>query len=248
MHRRVLAAVFAAVAVLPAASFAQRPPLQAAPASGGVRVTPFVGYLAGFTRNEEWLHESSDGIAFLQAELRIAAGEAAGLVLELPLHAGFGFTTAAGYGSRGDTEVSVLRADDDFLVDGHTILLGRAGIYYMPQQISELVVRRLAVSAFAGATVMRERPRHRLAPDDAFRDATHYGLNLGFAAELPFAGDRLAVQLAVEDNLTWWDEPALANLPWVYLNRPGASLDQTRVTARRSHQLLLRAGVRIRLF
>jgi hypothetical protein len=248
MHRRVLAAVFAAVAVLPAASFAQRPPLQAAPASGGVRVTPFVGYLAGFTRNEEWLHESSDGIAFLQAELRIAAGEAAGLVLELPLHAGFGFTTAAGYGSRGDTEVSVLRADDDFLVDGHTILLGRAGIYYMPQQISELVVRRLAVSAFAGATVMRERPRHRLAPDDAFRDATHYGLNLGFAAELPFAGDRLAVQLAVEDNLTWWDEPALANLPWVYLNRPGESLDQTRVTARRSHQLLLRAGIRIRLF
>jgi hypothetical protein len=78
----------------------------------------------------------------------------------------------------------------------------------MPQQISELVVRRLAVSAFMPVPPSCASGRGTASPLTT-RSATPprtTALNLGFAAELPFAGDRLAVQLAVEDNVTWWDE------------------------------------------
>jgi hypothetical protein len=249
MHRRMLAAVFIATLALPTAASAQGGPLRGDPAAAGVRITPFIGYLAGFTRSEEWLHDSDDGVAFLQSELRIAGGEAAGLVLDLPLANGFGVTAAAAYGSRGDTEVNVLQTEDAFLIDGHWIHLGRLGVSYrMPQEVSDFVLRRLGATIHAGGMVVHERPRQRLAPDDALDTATHFGVNFGMTAELPFAGDRLALQVGVEDNITWWNESALASLPYVYLNRPGASPDQTRVSTGASHQWLVRAGVSVRLF
>jgi hypothetical protein len=250
MHRRMLAAVFVAIFALPTFASAQVGQLRGDPAAAGtIRITPFIGYLTAFTRSEEWLHDSDDGVAFLQSELRIAGGEAAGLVLDIPVANGFGVTAAAAYGSRGDTEVTVFQTEDAFLVDGHRVFLGRLGVSYrMPQEVSDFVLRRLGAAVFAGGTMIHEQPRVRLAPEDALDNATHFGVNLGLTAELPFAGDRLALQVGVEDNITWWNESALASLPYVYLNRPGASPDQTRVSAGTSHQWLLRAGVSVRLF
>jgi hypothetical protein len=250
MHRRVFAAVFAATFALPTATDAQLAPGRAdAALSAGVRVTPFVGYLASFTRSEDWVHESQAGVAFVQTDVHIGGGWGGGVVVDAPLRNGFGVTAAAGYGSRGNTQVNVLQTDDAFLVDGHHVIFGRAGLaYQMPQDVSGFVLRTLGAAVHAGGTVMHERPRNRLGPEDALQNATHFGINIGILAELPFARDRLALQVGVEDNIMWWDNAALSSLPYVYFNRPGESADQTRASASASHAWLLRAGLSVRAF
>jgi hypothetical protein len=249
MHRRMFAALFAATFALPGMALAQAPLLPGNEGTSSLRITPYFGYLVAFTRREEWLHDSDAGVAFLQAEARIAKGELGGVTVDVPVGGGFGITAAAGLGSRGDTRVSVMQAEDEFLVDGHDVRFGRVGLsYQLPHQVSDFVQRRLLVTASAAAAAMNERPRSRLGPPDALVEATHYGVSLGLAAELPFAGERLALQIGIEDNILWWDEAALSRLPYVYLYRPGESPDQTRATAGTSHAWLLRAGLTLRLF
>jgi hypothetical protein len=249
MHWRLIAAMVAAISALPTGTFAQPATGNAAASAGArVRITPFIGYLTGFTRTEDWTHESMDGVVFLRSDVAIAGSEAGGLIVEAPLHDGFGVTVAAGYGSRGNTRVDVAQSGDAFIIDGHNVVLGRiAASYRMPEDVSGFVLRRLGASAHVGGTVMHERPRNQLGPDDALQNATHFGANIGITGELPFARDRLALQVGVEDNIMWWNNSALASLPYVYLNRPGESPDQTRVSASAAHTWLVRVGLSLRV-
>jgi hypothetical protein len=249
MHWRLIAAVVAATCALPTGTFAQAATRNAAASAGArVRITPFIGYLTGFTRAEDWTHESLDGVVFLRSDVAIASGKAGGLIVEAPLRDGFGVTAAVGYTSRGNTQVNVVRSGDAFIIDGHNVVFGRIGASYrLPEDFSGFVRRRMGASAHAGGTVMHERPRNQLGPEDALEEATHFGVNIGVTGELPFARDRLALQVGVEDNIMWWNNSALASLPYVYLNRPGESPDQTRVSASAAHTWLVRVGLSLRV-
>jgi hypothetical protein len=249
MHWRLIAAVFAATFALPTSTLAQPAPGIGGDGNGArIRVTPFVGYLTGFTRSEDWNYQGPGGPLFLQSRVRVAGGEAGGLIVEAPLRGSVGVSVAVGYSSRGNTRVDVVHNDDAFMIDGHNIIFGRFGAAYrMPEDVSGFVLRRLGASVHAGVVAMHERPRNQLGPDDALDNATHFGVNLGVTGELPFAQDRLALQVGIEDNIMRWDNSALASLPYAYLNYPGESPDQTTVSASVSHAWLLRVGLSVRV-
>ena len=80
---------------------------------------------------------------------------------------------------------------------------------------------------------------------DLFATARHFGLNFGATGELPFAHDRLAFQLGIEDYLTFWNETQLQRLPdWL---RDAPAGNGTAVEADATSQWLLRAGFTFRI-
>lgn len=211
-----------------------------------LRVMPWIGYLPAITRTEEWGYPDRGDLSFLDIDMRLGAGTAFGVAVEVPLHGRFGALASAGYAARGNSDFVVLQTGDSRRIDGNNVLLGRAGFsWHLPDEVSDLVVRRIGASAFAGGAVMYERPRDRFGLGDALVSATHYGIVFGFALERNF-GDRFGVHVGVEDNMMWWDEAALASVPFEYFGRPGDSPAATPVDAGMSHVWMLRAGFSVR--
>jgi hypothetical protein len=248
MTRRVLLAALAVTFVLPAAATAQAGAPQADRFHGPrLQITPYVGHLTSIKRVEEWGFTGGTESFYSQAEVELGGATAFGVQLESPLAGDFGLSAAGTYGARDATRFVVLNSGDRRRVEGPHVFLGRLSLaYHLPPETSEFVLRRVGASAFAGGVVLHERPRNSAATGVELDSGTSFGVNLGIAAEIPFSRDRFTVNLAVEDNLIWWDEQALASLPFEYLGRPGQR-DQTVVSANMSHAWLLRAGISIRL-
>ena len=247
MHRRMLAAVFAAALVLPASAAAQRGPGDdEVVLIRGMRISPFVGFLTAFSRTEEWAFEEGDASAFAQSEVDVAGGTAFGAQFEAPLQGRFGWQAAAGYARRGDTDFLV-DAGDAFRVDGnHVIFLRGGAALHLHEEDSELVLRRLNASLFGGGVVMHERPRNNLGSAEFLENGTHLGLNVGLNAEIPFGAERFAVQLGIEDNMMWWDESQLRSLAYAYFGSPGSTVESTRASADVAHTWLMRVGIQFR--
>lgn len=243
MNQRVLATAFAATLMLPAGGSGQGWMTQDEPVlSPYLRITPFVGYLPSFVRLEDWSHAGS---TFVQSEVTIAGGPATGIAVEAPLYGRFGLTAAALFGSRDATVFEVLETGEEFLLDGSRVILGRVGVMVgLTEDPSELVLRRLNASVFAGVTVLHERPRNEFGTAEFMDSGTHLGGNLGVVGELPFAGDRFAIQAAIEDHIMYWREGPLKGLAAEYFLGPR---EDTRVSTNISHTWLLRAGVSMRL-
>src|SRR5215212_3032197 len=102
MHRSMLAALCAATLVLPVSAAAQGPGDDEVATTGGLRVSPFVGFLTSFARAEEWVFEEGDTGAFVESDGEIAGGTAFGVQFEAPLQGRIGWQGAAGYATRGD--------------------------------------------------------------------------------------------------------------------------------------------------
>lgn len=243
MYRRMLAAAFA-VLLIPAAAAAQFQPLQEDQTGPRYRITPFFGYLTGFEREEIWTFSGG-----AQPEMRVvrhdvARGPTVGVSADVPLRGRFGVTAAAAFGSR-DYAFQRLNNGELFVSDGNNVFLGRlGGIMHLRQEPSEFVIRRLDASVFAGGVVMHERPQNELGTANFVSSGTHFGINVGVSAELPFHDDRLAVQVGIEDNIMWWREAALASLAREYFASPAG---QTTASADMSHAWLLRAGLSLRV-
>lgn len=248
MTRRVLLAALAATLAFPAAARAQFGATAGEVLFRGphLQVTPFLGYLTGVNRIEDWSYTDASGSYHAQADLDVGGATMVGLSFEAPLAGNFGLTAAGGYGARDATVFRVLQNGEYWAVEGPHVLLGRLGVaFHLPPETSEFVLRRLGASAHVGATVLHERARHRVGSAE-LEDGTHFGANLGVSATVPFAGDRFAVQLGLEDNMIWWNQRALASLPYEYFDRPG-DREQTVASVSMSHVWLLRAGLSMRL-
>lgn len=247
MRRCLLATLLMGMFALPATAAAQNGPLYREPgARPRVSIAPFVGYLTAFTRSEEWGFDTGSTTLHTDAAVALASGMLGGLNIEVPVIGPLGVVAAGGWGRRGDTRVSVQDGADAFRFDGHDVLFGRLGLALrLRQDASDIVVRRIGAAIFGGGLVLQDRPRPTLGSLDYQEEATHYGINVGFVVDIPISGNRISLQVAAEDNIIWWDEIALANVPYEYFEQPGTSRDQTTVIAERTHAFLLRAGLSI---
>jgi hypothetical protein len=250
MNRRVLAAAFVATVMLPGAGSAQMVPLQDDPSwTPRLRITPFVGYLTSSSRVDQWFSTGSSTEIDRTVDVEVGGGMSAGLVGTLALKGPWGVTAMAAYGSR---EALIFAPDDGelFELDGdNNIFYGRAGVnLWLIEEAGELTMRRLNASAFAGVTVMHERPSNQLV-SDLIGSGTHLGVNVGIEGEYPFASDRFALQLALEDNIMWWDETQAGNLAFAFIDDGSGNFTRAQTTAvtASSNAWLIRAGISIRL-
>jgi hypothetical protein len=247
MNRRLLATILLAAFAVPATAAAQNGALYREP---GMRprlsVAPFAGYLTPFTRGEEWGFDNGTTTVHTDAQFEVGGGAVAGLSVEVPIIGALGVVAASAWGRRGDTNVSVQQGVDSFRLDGNDLLLGRLGLSLrLRQDASDIVVRRVGAAIFGGGVLLRERPRPEPGSPDFQEEATHYGVNFGLVVDIPVYRNRVSLQVAAEDNLMFWNEDALASVPYEYFDQQGTSRDQTSVIVGRTHAFLLRAGLSI---
>jgi hypothetical protein len=252
MKHRVPGAAALSIAlscVLPLAAHAQLLPLQDDPSWGPrLRVTPYVGYMPAITRNETWIHNNGTMNTFLDVDYRLGEGFAAGVNGEVTVHGPWNALVGVMFATRDDNEFFITDSTQTFQINGSRYLFARAGASFrLKERESEMVFRRLSASVYAAPFYMREMPRAQTGfEDDAVFDASnHFGLSGGIAAELPFARDRLSVQVAVEDFATLWSSDALARLADSFFNDATVG-SATRVDSDISSQWLVRAGLSFR--
>jgi hypothetical protein len=251
MQRRVLAAAMVFLCASSVAASAQLMPLQDDPTWGPrIRVTPYAGYLPAVDRPESWVHNSGPGTqnTFVDVNYHLASGNAFGILGEVTMHGPWNAFAGVMYGSRGESQFDLVDSGEEFQINGSRFIFTRIGASLtLREKQSELTLRRLSASVFAAPFYMREMPRAELGfgGADVFSASNHFGLNLGVSGELPFAQDRMSLQLGVEDYATWFSSDALQRLPDAFFNdnSPGAS---TRVETNVAHQWLLRAGLSYR--
>lgn len=249
MQRRVLAAAIAFLCANTVAANAQLMPLQDDPSWGPrIRVTPFVGFLPSVERQETWIHNSAGTNTFVDANYKLASGTAIGVNGEVIMHGPWNGLAGLMYGSRGSSQFGIVSTGEEFQINGSRFLFARVGASYsLREKETELTLRRLSASVFAAPFYMREMPRAQVGFADAnvFDPSSHFGLSLGVSGELPFAKDKMTLQIGVEDYATIWAKGALRRLPDSFFNdaTPGAS---TKVETDISHQWMIRAGLSYR--
>jgi hypothetical protein len=248
MTRRVLAAAFAACLALPAAAAAQMPRATFdQPEAPRFRIAPFGGYLTGFVRQEQWIYTDGTNVVGVDTDVHVEGGPGGGIHIEMPIRGLFGISAAAGVFSRDETYFVVLQSGDVRGFDGANTVLGRVNVSLrMPTEESEFVLRRLDAAIHAGGVVLHDLLRNRYGTADVLNNTTHFGINLGLSAELPFAQDRFAVQVGAEDNIMFWRTAHLSDLAMAYTGRPAAAREVTIGTSR-SHTWLIRGGVSMRV-
>jgi len=244
--RRLL--VVSAALLLPAVALAQAPALQTDLhyPMARLRITPFVGWATGVTREEGWHYSDGTGAAYRDnVDMSLAGGPAAGVLAHLAWRGPFSLLGGLTYVDRGDAEFAI-NGGENWVFTGSSNVLVKAGMGMELSGTDDLTVRRLGAGVFVAPFYMLELPQEIASiPDsDLFDAAHHFGLNFGVTGELPFAADRLAVQLGFEDYLTMWGEGALQRLPDWFRN--GGEANPTEVDAEVSHQWLVRAGLSFR--
>ncbi|CAN5696127.1 hypothetical protein BH23GEM9_BH23GEM9_21560 [soil metagenome] len=246
MMRSALAVALVLCLTAPAAASAQLMTVEHDTRSPRLRITPFVAYFLPLTRQEIWAYPSGGDTEFVNATTSIGSGKAAGVHVEVAVAGPFGVTAAGGYTSRGYSNVRV-ESEAPSLLDGSDIVFGRLGIsYHLPNETADLVMRRVRMSVFGAAMMMREQPGDAFGLGDLLQDATHYGGSFGFTVERVFSNNRYALQFGVEDHVIRWDELALARIPYIYFGAPGGEPALTTATTGMSHAWLLRAGFSFR--
>ena len=250
MNRRVLAAAFVATVMLPGAGSSQMVNLQDDPSwTPRLRITPFVGWLTSTSRTDQWFATGTSSNIDQSVDVQVGGGPSAGLVATLSLKGPWGITALAAYGQR-EALIFAPGESDVFQLDGDSnIFYGRAGVnLWLIEEAGELTLRRLNASAFAGATIMHERPSDDIV-GDLMGSGTHIGVNLGIEGEYPFASDRFALQLAIEDNIMWWDETQAGNLAFSFIDDGTGNFVRAQTTAVTANSMswLIRAGISIRM-
>lgn len=213
-----------------------------------VRITPYIGAAPTVSRTERWAIDNGGLVSYGRLETDLGAGPALGLAVDARLADRFGLIFSGNYINRGDTRQ--YSADDGvfFEAEGSTFLTAKAALalrLFEPQ--SEMQLRRLTASVYAGPAWIYEMPSDAPSAGPSFTDnISHWAANVGVDANVPFAAGKFELQLSVEDYYTFWNASALAE------QIDNASTGQgftttSSVEVDNSHMLLIRAGLSIRL-
>jgi hypothetical protein len=242
MHRVVIAGL-AILLLQPAAASAQIAPLPGeAWVSPRLRVTPFFGYAPPSSRTETRTLQTVTGeVSFAEFEVDLGAGFGGGANVEYRVASMFSVYGGGAFVRRGNTseysDLTALRRGEQ----GSSFIMTRAGVgFRLPESESQLQLRRLEASVFAGPTLVLELPRQDLVRTHADGMAL-FGAHLGLDAELPLGDGRLSLHGALEDNIVWWDDAELSTRAASVYGGTAA------VTSGISHLFLLRVGLTLRV-
>ena len=240
--RRMLVA---AALLMPLPASAQLMPLLDDPTWGpSVRLTPYIGWAAGYDRDEAWTYRYNDGtLRGDAARFEVAGGPVVGLNAEYAVRGPFSALAGGAFLKRDDAVFQTAGGTDMMIFTGSSSVLLRLGASaQFRERESDLVLRRLAASAHVAPFVQFEKPEEisGINGTDLFDSATHFGINFGISGELPFASDRFALQGGLEDYFTWYDQDSLGRLPGFLNEDPRIVAVDVDTDAR--HQWVMRLG------
>ena len=204
MVPRVIRGALVAALLLPSTAAAQSiPALNEVTWGSRVRVSPFVGWAFGSTRNEETVVLNAQGGYFEEHDVVLGAGPVIGGVADVRLYKRFSVHAGGAMVLRGDTEHFVTQRPGEFFVEeGAKSFMAKLGLaVHLREPESDLQLRQLAASVFVAPAYVREG--HSLGA------MNNFGVNFGFDGDVPVT-PRLTFQFGFEDTMFWWDEEELA--------------------------------------
>lgn len=211
------------------------------------RVTPFVGFAATTRRLEQWTVTGNGNSVTPAFDVEMASGPAAGLAVEVQVIERFAVAASGALVSRGRTVEHVVDDSQMFEHEGSDFLfLKAAGVLRLREQTSQVQVHTLSGSIFLGPALVREMPKDDpFAPAVLLEPLDHWGLNLGFDAEVPLPWDRLSFVGGIEDFVVWWNTAEFARRNDAIFASNGVET-VSFVESDPSHNLLFRAGLSLR--
>ena len=239
--KRHLVVAFATLLVLPHPAAAQASDAGWGPS---LRITPFVGISPNFTQTGDAAVLTTNGISLHEYEYRFASGFGVGLSAEYRLWNRFVVIGSGRWSTRGDAELTDFDDQLIYQTEGTNLFMAKAALgVRLRDSDSDLQLRRLNATVFAGPAIIHDRPK-----SDAFTSPgagvakTHLALNLGAEAELPFSNNKMGFVIGLEDNMIFWDNDdiqARVQGP-IQSQNPGS---QIAVEANNSHLWVLRLGL-----
>ena len=204
-------------------------------------LAPYVGGRIPFGTQQTFFGPDSTTGVFLDEER--GGGSLAGLDAELRVHGPFSAVAGIAYSTAGDVVFTVVELGDTaadaqrFTRTGSTFLLAKAGIAYrLPVASPDSRRFRSLGSIVAGPALVRETPARQSA-------INHPALNLGYKALLPLGTPRVALHLAFEDYLTFWNTDEYERRAPSEVNQPGLTAEWD---SPRGNLFLFHSGLAIR--
>ena len=204
-------------------------------------VTPYVGGRIPFGTEQTFFGPDSTTGVFLDEER--GGGSLVGLDAELRVRGAFSAVAGVAYSTAGDVVFTVVELGDTaanaqrFTRAGSTYLLAKAGIAYrLPVPSPDSRRFRSLGSIVAGPALVRETPARQSA-------INHLALNLGYKALLPLGTPRVALHLAFEDYLTFWNTDEYERRGPGEINQPGLAAEWG---SPRGNLFLFHSGLAIR--
>jgi hypothetical protein len=245
--KRAVFAVLTFVALMPSASSAQGMATSEPAWGPRIRLTPFVGQAPTVSRNERWALVNGDEVSIGDFDVDLGAGPAIGASLEFQVVDRFALIGSGMFINRGQTREFSSIDSEFFVSEGSNFLVGKvAAALRLRESASEMQLRQLTATIFAGPALLHEMPKDDAAVNPALLESvTHWGASFGVDAEIPMGQGPLSLQLGFEDFYTFWNTNELA----ARNDRAFAELGLTTESALEadaSHMILIRAGMSIR--
>lgn len=247
--KRATLSVLALLAALPAAAAAQGTMNAREPDWGArVRFTPFVGQVPSVSRSERWVVTSGSNVSFANLDVDLGSGQALGGALEFQLVDRFALIGSGIFVSRGQTREFSYDEGEFYVSEGSNFLLGKLALALrLREAMSEMQLRRLTATVFAGPAIVREMPKDDPSAPAALRGSlTHFGANFGVDAEVPLGQGPMSLQLGIEDYYTIWNTGELEDRNDRAFSSIGLTTQSTLDTDN-SHMLVIRAGLSFRI-
>lgn len=211
-----------------------------------VRLTPFVGQAPTVNRTDRWLVTSGGAIVSQgEYDVDLGAGQAVGASLEVRVVDRFAIVGAGYFMNRGDTREYSQSAGEFIVSEGSDFLVGKLALALrLREAMSEMQMRRLTATIFAGPAYLREMPAERGVPalDESLG---HWAANIGVDAEIPLGEGSVALQLGLEDFYTFWNTAEIARRNDAAF-AAGGFTTQSTVEADASNMILVRLGLSFR--
>lgn len=176
-----------------------------------VRLTPFVGVAPTVSRTERWAVDFGGELSSGEYDVDLGAGPAVGASVEVRIVERFALIGAGYYVPRGETREYSQTAGEFIVSEGSDFIMAKAALALrLRETMSEMQMRRLTATVFAGPAYVREMPSDQLGPIQG-ESLSHWGANFGVDAEVPLGGGDIALQLGLEDFLTFWNSSEIAS-------------------------------------
>ncbi|MGH7500728.1 MAG: hypothetical protein ACREL7_03120 [Longimicrobiales bacterium] len=241
--KRAIFAAAAALITLPAASSAQAvASTMDVPVWGPrIRITPFVGHAASVSRTERWTFDIGGQLSTARYDVDIAPGWAGGASIEIQVADALAFIGEGLYVTRGRTLEESPDVGDRFEHEGSNFVLAKGALALrLRERTSELQMRTLTATVFAGPAWIHEMPKDDATSDPILLESQNYwAVNFGVNAQLPIGWEGVLLQGGVEDFLVWWNNDELAARNDALLG-PGAT---SVVETDPSHMWIFRVGL-----